>query len=217
MVAYWRSNVRRAAAATGAGAFGAVQRCRVASRRRPSHRRYSAPASTAARKPTGPRRDGSVQMAGCGTGPCARVPAPSGEWFGYCAWSSSQWRWVRWAMRMACAKFEGSIDGELRAGRRRSQDENDRSDKSPSHHEALLRSESSRLRSRIRRKIQVARDVHLHPVPFANRDRRQAIQKPTHDLQARLRCGVGAARDDDRAVAVAIRRSQQCRCTAPGR
>ena len=93
-------------------------------------------------------------------------------------------------------------DRDLRAGWRGRQDEDDRSDKVRRIMDSPPRSESSRLRSRIRWKLQVARQVHLHPVSLANRDGWQTIQKPAHDLQACLRRGVGAAGDDDRPVAV---------------
>ena len=69
------------------------------------------------------------------------------------------------------------------------------------------RSESSRLGSRIRGKLQVARHVHLHPVSLANRDGWQTIQEPAHDLKACLRRGVRAAGDDDRPVTRSIRKA----------
>ena len=40
---------------------------------------------------------------------------------------------------------------------------------------------------------------------LANRDGRESIQEPTHDLKAGLRCSVGTAGDDDRSVARAAR------------
>ena len=41
---------------------------------------------------------------------------------------------------------------------------------------------------------------------FSNGDGGKAIQEPAHDLKTRLRCGIGAAGDDDRPVAGSSRK-----------
>src|SRR3989442_4410868 len=52
--------------------------------------------------------------------------------------------------------------------------------------------------------LEVAGEIYLHAVPFANRDGRQPVQKTVHHLQAGL-CGrIGrTAGDDDRAITAA--------------
>src|SRR5258708_29876963 len=57
-------------------------------------------------------------------------------------------------------------------------------------------------RRAVGRQFQVVRQVDLDAVPFADRDRRQAIQEAVHRLGGCLRGGFGgAAGDDDRAGA----------------
>ena len=81
----------------------------------------------------------------------------------------------------------------------------------------LLRTRRDRV-GRVRRQLEVARDVDLHAVPLANGDRRQPVQEPVHHLHRGLRRRVGrAAGDDDGPIAVALRRGRQCRGTGRGR
>ena len=61
---------------------------------------------------------------------------------------------------------------------------------------------SSRL---TRRELQIAGEIDLHPVSFANGDGGEAIQEPAHNLEACLRRRSSATGDDDGPVACAIR------------
>src|ERR1700719_1243504 len=59
-------------------------------------------------------------------------------------------------------------------------------------------------RRSIGREIQIAGEIDLHPLTFPDRDSRQSIQKPIHDLRSRLGRRVDPApRDDHGSVAVA--------------
>src|SRR5688500_7612304 len=103
-------------------------------------------------------------------------------------------------MRIACARFAGSMTANCAlagvVARTRTT--------APTRVRRIMtlsfRSESSRLGSGIRWKLQVARHVHLHTVSLAKCDGWHTSQRPAHDLEACLRRGVGAAGDDDSPV-----------------
>ena len=95
---------------------------------------------------------------------------------------------MRWTMRIACARFAGSMTANCALAGVVARTRTTAPTKGASHHGLFsFRSESSRLGSRIRWKLQVARHVHLHAVSLADRDGWQTIQEPAHDLQACLR------------------------------
>ena len=60
----------------------------------------------------------------------------------------------------------------------------------------------------VRGQLEIAREVHLHAMPFANRDRRQAVQEPVHHLQRGLRRRIADAASDDHRPVVAVAASQ---------
>src|SRR3954469_2528435 len=100
-------------------------------------------------------------------------------------------------MRIACARFAGSITANCAFAGVVTKTRRTVPIRARRIIWRLLPSESSGLRLRISRQLQVARQIHLDAVAFANRDGRQTIQEAAHDLKACLRRCVSPARDDD--------------------
>src|SRR2546425_4097840 len=106
-------------------------------------------------------------------------------------------------MRIACVRFAGSMTtncacaGTATITVRRSVNANRRAMTPPSEWAPSVRV--------VRWQLEVAGQIHLHAVPFANRDGWQPVQETVHHLQAGLRRGIGrTAGDDDGAITVAV-------------
>src|SRR4051812_42352708 len=119
----------------------------------------------------------------------------------YSFWSCSYTCCARWAINTVCTRFAGSTTTSCADAETAMRAITTRTNVT---RRSMVASVSRPCRHGVRGQLEIAGQIDLDAMAFANRDRRRTIQETVHHLQRGLACAVrGTASDDHRPVALA--------------